>query len=656
MENKSFVYNSGNVTEQNGFVNLFYGVFIDGTLNNKDNTDLRRKYRVESEYSILNDDLREKDVKFESKKFKYNDGKLSNYEKTRQDRILENPEEYEAYRKGIERSYIDKQGTDNSYSNDYTNVARMWRYSDEVYKIYIEGMGTDSKKQDSQDGFAFGSGLTGIRARVRKACEEVAKNIQKERLKDPNIEIKGVTLDVFGFSRGAASARNFVYEVNKKHPYGLQKITIPDGYHPIDPYSEGYSSPKYRNAFGDSDQLEVDSSVLVNDQLPGLGHLGYSLLKDDIMSWEEISKLIITVRFVGVYDTVASYYEVGALGAYDANGNLKDDPKFTKLLKEAWSTHFKDDVDELHLNEGSFVKMVHLTAKDEHRRNFSLTRINQVEGKAIEKNLPGVHCDIGGAYENEMEYKDEIGTSLMDHDYKASFLSGLISPIIPIAIPMGLRSLKNDLVQQHWFKEDELEIKTQLGWIPPFTSYRKLSGTRFVRKEYSYLPLHFMQYYAKPLLDCYLKDDLTIQYNIAGHPLLEQAESYLQGYIENEIPEWDFVTDEQFEIRKRELVEKENLRRLNEELEKNRIYQEQNASGFEGQQQYWPTMPKELIPEPEEDIKTVDIEEVVVTGYHPHILLRKLRNQYFHWSSSRDWFGMEPDKNRQRRITKPGES
>ena len=31
--------------------------------------------------------------------------------------------------------------------------------------------------------------------------------------------------------------------------------------------------------------------------------------------------------------------------------------------------------------------MIHFTAKDEHRKNFSLTRINQVVDKAIEKNF-----------------------------------------------------------------------------------------------------------------------------------------------------------------------------------------------------------------------------------------------------------------------------
>ena len=43
---KSFVYNTGssNDDKKKSDIRLEVGVFIDGTLNNKDNTDLRTKY------------------------------------------------------------------------------------------------------------------------------------------------------------------------------------------------------------------------------------------------------------------------------------------------------------------------------------------------------------------------------------------------------------------------------------------------------------------------------------------------------------------------------------------------------------------------------------------------------------------------------------
>ncbi|WP_185965917.1 hypothetical protein [Flavobacterium sp. ZT3R18] len=46
---KSFVYNTGSAEDdkKDDELRFDFGVFIDGTLNNKENTRLRRKYRNE---------------------------------------------------------------------------------------------------------------------------------------------------------------------------------------------------------------------------------------------------------------------------------------------------------------------------------------------------------------------------------------------------------------------------------------------------------------------------------------------------------------------------------------------------------------------------------------------------------------------------------
>jgi hypothetical protein len=51
---KSFVYNTGSAEDSKKDDELWfdYGVFIDDTLNNKENTRLRRKYRNEDENKI----------------------------------------------------------------------------------------------------------------------------------------------------------------------------------------------------------------------------------------------------------------------------------------------------------------------------------------------------------------------------------------------------------------------------------------------------------------------------------------------------------------------------------------------------------------------------------------------------------------------------
>ena len=632
---KSFVYNTGESKAPEEELELTFGVFIDGTLNNKTNTELRRKYRNGGVENLTDDQISESVKRDEEA-----------YKKLMKRGVPANPTEYEQYLIGSHRTYMDKMGTDNSYSNDYTNVARMWKYCDKEYRIYVEGMGTDDKQKDSQDGFAFGAGLTGVRAKVRKACEIMSNKINEEKRKGNNRNkvLTKITIDAFGFSRGAASARNFVHEVNVKKEYEPKPFSMPDGYYPINPYSEGMPVRKYRRTIGDADGLEINSEILVEGKLPRMGHLGYSILKNTDITPEELEDITLVVRFVGIYDTVSSYGESGGrLGEYDVNGELKDDGFFKKAATEVVSTHFDDDVEELQLNNlGYFQKMVHFTAKDEHRKNFSLTRIRQIKDRAIEKNLPGVHCDIGGAYETETEYKDEIETS----NHKPLW---------------QLKSYMNELIAGGWFKEDQIEINNKFwNFMTSGLVYRKLSGTRYLKKEYSYLPLHFMEEFGKEIMKTKEKsnaliDDLTIQYSVEGHPLLVSAKSYMEGYMKDEIPEWDFVSDEELAKRKQDRINRENLEKMLEEIEKNKIYQEQNSSGFDGQRQYWPTMPPGLGEDPQpqleqdENIRTTTLEEVVVTAYHPQTLLRKLRNEYFHWSASRDWFGMEPNNDRKRR-------
>lgn len=632
---KSFVYNTGESKAPEEELELTFGVFIDGTLNNKTNTELRRKYRNGGVENLTDDQISESVKRDEEA-----------YKKLMKRGVPSNPTEYEQYLIGSHRTYMDKMGTDNSYSNDYTNVARMWKYCDKEYRIYVEGMGTDDKQKDSQDGFAFGAGLTGVRAKVRKACEIMSNKINEEKRKGNNRNkvLTKITIDAFGFSRGAASARNFVHEVNVKKEYEPKPFSMPDGYYPINPYSEGMPVRKYRRTIGDADGLEINSEILVEGKLPRMGHLGYSILKNTDITPEELEDITLVVRFVGIYDTVSSYGESGGrLGEYDVNGELKDDGFFKKAATEVVSTHFDDDVEELQLNNlGYFQKMVHFTAKDEHRKNFSLTRIRQIKDRAIEKNLPGVHCDIGGAYETETEYKDEIETS----NHKPLW---------------QLKSYMNELIAGGWFKEDQIEINNKFwNFMTSGLVYRKLSGTRYLKKEYSYLPLHFMEEFGKEIMKTKEKsnaliDDLTIQYSVEGHPLLVSAKSYMEGYMKDEIPEWDFVSDEELAKRKQDRINRENLEKMLEEMEKNKIYQEQNSSGFDGQRQYWPTMPPGLGEDPQpqleqdENIRTTTLEEVVVTAYHPQTLLRKLRNEYFHWSASRDWFGMEPNNDRKRR-------
>ncbi|MCC5811712.1 MAG: DUF2235 domain-containing protein, partial [Ectothiorhodospiraceae bacterium] len=83
------------------------------------------------------------------------------------------------------------------------------------------------------------------------------------------------------------------------------------------------------------------------------------------------------VRFVGLFDTVASLYIPRNNHTFDFNINL---------------------------GAGSAQRVVHLTAAREVRANFPLSSLadagGRLPGNFTELSLPGVHADLGGGYEN----------------------------------------------------------------------------------------------------------------------------------------------------------------------------------------------------------------------------------------------------------------
>lgn len=239
-------------------------------------------------------------------------------------------------------SILKTMGSDSSYANYYSNVAIL-EYLNKRNDItrhevsyYVEGIGTEdfnaeqaltdeTNGRDVQQGYAFGSGTTGIPAKVSKGINEAKAQITKA-YNNQEQYIKKITVDVFGFSRGAAAARHFV----SRH----QELKGP---------------------------------------------------------WLDQGPPEIVINFVGIFDTVSSYEEGGSdlLGAL-GNG-----------IRGKTEGIFDDDVKQLGLNmRGVPNKVVHLTAGDEVRENFSLTNINSSldAGKGIELELPGVHSDIGGSY------------------------------------------------------------------------------------------------------------------------------------------------------------------------------------------------------------------------------------------------------------------
>lgn len=463
-------------------VDFTFGVFIDGTLNNMYNTELRQLA--------------------EGKKPANTTGL-----------VMSQPEAAKLFSTLKEK--------DNSYDNDLSNPAILYKnYMDDdtikVFKIYTEGMGTNSspsmpeatpgnpnpvrntnlgkddyKKDDVMFGPAFGQGTAGIMDRVKKSIEDVVSIIKEQKLKKQEYCVGTITFDVFGFSRGAASARHFVHVVTHG-PYIAKKSMAL--------YSNGLG-PVVDRATKDL-QHNIISDDYANKLMPRFGVLGQLLTEAELMD-EALTK--VNVRFVGIYDTVPHH------GLFQWN-----------------------DIEDLGLdnvNRADYV--VHMVAADEHRANFSLVDISTVakvspESKrkgGIELMYPGVHCDVGGAYEE--------GRIDNPQRIDAAITRELLIP------------LSTELIKQGWFSSDKelFTVYDPISYALLTNNNYRLEGKRKLSNQYSYIPLHHMAEFCTkkqlPMNEGGVNDDYKFYNNFIDD--IPNAAYKNVGFLEDmKIKLWDY--------------------------------------------------------------------------------------------------------------------
>ena len=200
------------------------------------------------------------------------------------------------------------------------------------------------------------------------------------------------------------------------------------------------------------------------------GYLGYYLAE------KEIKVGLVKVRFLGLFDTVSSY-----------SASFSPTPDFD------------NDTTELSLNNLSKAETVmHFTAADEHRKNFSLTKTKV--GK--EREFPGVHSDVGGSYNDGVEV-----VKIIEKNFKEN-----------------LTKLSTKLVNSSWYTDEQLEISF-------FGPKHELKGIRKLKKTYSYIPLHFMaEYGVQKTVPLTIKKLTDETYSISEDPLLIRVKDRLRSY------------------------------------------------------------------------------------------------------------------------------
>ncbi|KMQ67962.1 hypothetical protein ACM39_11560 [Chryseobacterium sp. FH2] len=345
--------------EKKESLNFTFGVFIDGTLNNMYNTEMKQK-AIDGKEPIDPTGLNRK---IEPYKFE------------------------EIYKK-----YGDEKYSESSYENDLSNPAILFKnYTadfETVFKIYTEGIGThsapkeqggtmqieDFKADDDMEGPAFGMGNAGIKDKVKKSIIDVIKAIEPQVNKGKHY-IDTITFDVFGFSRGAAAARHFVHVVT--HP-------------PYNPKVE------YNREGGVSVwdmQGHAVPATYARISMPHFGVLGQMLQDRGLLDTQTKVK----VRFVGIYDTVPHHglsqsNDIKDLGLDDVN-------------KAGYVVHMVA-ADEYR----AYFDLVDIS---------SVAKTSPTSGKkgGIELTYPGVHCDVGGAYsegEGNRPYRINVSKSKED--------------------------------------------------------------------------------------------------------------------------------------------------------------------------------------------------------------------------------------------------
>ncbi|MDA7086915.1 DUF2235 domain-containing protein [Pseudomonas sp. SA3-5] len=250
-------------------------------------------------------------------------------------------------------------GTGNNRENDrrsttraMTNIAKLSDlYKDDlnkhIYNLYIEGIGTVTKGSDSILGLGFAIGPTGGETRLHEARNK----LHAEILEQLPANTGEIVFDVFGFSRGAAQARHFVNMIN----HGL-----PD-----------FSGRKETVSIWD---IKLNPNLLMASKPYSQRHGSREGQTRRVVDMYPRSTVKTRVRFVGLYDSVGSFYWPGNDDEGDFNLNLK-----------AESAQY----------------VYHLVAGQEVREKFPLTSVkngHSAPAHFVELKGVGVHSDIGGGY------------------------------------------------------------------------------------------------------------------------------------------------------------------------------------------------------------------------------------------------------------------
>lgn len=264
-------------------------------------------------------------------------------------------------------------------------------YGDVIYKC---GVGTkDATREFVQDKIGKGYGKDGAK-RINDAINDL-NTMLSDKLKGKYSISKGYReriIDVFGFSRGAAMARDFVNSFYKRNLYELKlqkvRFNFVGLYDTVGSFEEAGNEFDFRPT---EEGLERNARIEKSREdtfFPGLTNSG---------------------ALSGAYDTVLDEYTIDEKKALAGKYKAKVNGKEVDLVRPY----------NFSLAPNSANKIVHMVASDEVRAYFPLT---SVQGAGEEYVYAGVHSDIGGGYPNIWDENHQVIKKVFSEKEKNSFV------------------------------------------------------------------------------------------------------------------------------------------------------------------------------------------------------------------------------------------
>lgn len=279
-------------------------------------------------------------------------------------------------------------------TGEHSNVARLFlahvqdNEAKQIYRRYIPGLGTYFKDIGDPGGTMTGRGMGALgQKRLDWAFSELGVILGKaeSRANNPSNKIIKIKIAVFGFSRGAATARAFCRDLQARCSEDQKKFTLKPGrlFGSNGVVNGGYQIEVFFLGIFDtvaSVGLPMSANNTLTKRRNGLGWRDFFGLPG--MSYGEAERNLKALAFG----------EPGAdpaPGLADGHGAWADGLQIPKIVTQC----------------------AHLVSGHEMRNSFPLD--SALDGQSypigtIEAVLPGVHSDVGGGYRQDEQGKDSV--------------------------------------------------------------------------------------------------------------------------------------------------------------------------------------------------------------------------------------------------------